>query len=402
MPKFYDTNALLKLQEKVFDEPFVISSITLLELDNIKESKTKDGHIKYLARKVSERLKQNVDSSDFTVVVYSPSFLPVGLDDTPDARICSCAMYYRDNVGDVDFVTYDTNCYLIAKTVFGLNAVMLETECDDYTGFIELALGDNDLAEFYQHPEINICGALKNQYVVINNGVDVRRWDGEEFIALKDKMPKTNQFGVVKAKDVYQRMAIDSMNQNQITMVKGAAGTGKTYLALSALFAMLEKHDIDKIIVFCNPVATAYSARLGFYPGSKDEKLMDSTIGNILISKIGDINGVEYLISTNKLELLALADLRGFDTSGMKAGILIEEAENLDISLMKLALQRIGADSRCIIDGDYNAQVDMEQYAGDNNGMRRASKVFRGYSCYGEVELQKIYRSEIAEIANQM
>ena len=74
----------------------------------------------------------------------------------------------------------------------------------------------------------------------------------------------------------------------------------------------------------------------------------------------------------------------------------------MDISLMKLALQRIGEDSICIIDGDYNAQVDLSQYAGNNNGMRRMSEVFRGQDFYGEIELQNIYRSRIAEIAEKM
>ena len=69
---------------------------------------------------------------------------------------------------------------------------------------------------------------------------------------------------------------------------------------------------------------------------------------------------------------------------------------------MKLALQRIGEDCICVIDGDYEAQVDLAQYAGANNGMRRMSEVFRGQDFYGEVELKNIYRSRIAEIAEQM
>ena len=69
---------------------------------------------------------------------------------------------------------------------------------------------------------------------------------------------------------------------------------------------------------------------------------------------------------------------------------------------MKLALQRIGEDSICIVEGDYNAQVDLSSYSGNNNGMKRMSEVFRGHSLYGEVELQNIYRSKIAEIAEQM
>jgi phosphate starvation-inducible protein PhoH len=53
-----------------------------------------------------------------------------------------------------------------------------------------------------------------------------------------------------------------------------------------------------------------------------------------------------------KLILLPMSDIRGYDTTGMNAGIYISEAQNLDITLMKLALQRIGEDSICIIDGD--------------------------------------------------
>lgn len=74
----------------------------------------------------------------------------------------------------------------------------------------------------------------------------------------------------------------------------------------------------------------------------------------------------------------------------------------MSVSLLKLALQRIGEDSICIIDGDDKTQVDSVEFAGNNNGMRRASKVFRGYSIYGEVELLNIHRSKIARLAEFM
>ena len=138
------------------------------------------------------------------------------------------------------------------------------------------------------------------------------------------------------------------------------------------------------------------------YPGSKNEKLLDSSIGNMLSSKLGGRIAVEQLIAQNKLELLPLSDLRGFDTTGMNCAVYIAEAQNTDIELMKLALQRIGEDSICIIDGDFNTQVDMTQYAGINNGMRRASEVFRGEDLNGEVELKNIYRARIADIAERM
>jgi predicted ribonuclease YlaK len=130
--------------------------------------------------------------------------------------------------------------------------------------------------------------------------------------------------------------------------------------------------------------------------------LLDSQIGNLLSSKIGDKTEVERLIAEGKLVLLPLSDIRGYDTSGMNAGIYISEAQNMDVSLMKLALQRIGEDSICIIDGDEKTQVDDISFAGNNNGMKRVSKIFRDTDVYGEIELRKIHRSKIAQIAERM
>jgi len=209
-------------------------------------------------------------------------------------------------------------------------------------------------------------------------------------------------FGKVKPKDDYQILAMDSFETNRITMVKGPAGTGKSYLSLGYLFNQLEHGKIDKIIIFCNTVATNGSAKLGYYPGSRDEKLLDSQIGNFLASKLGDKEAVIQYMEKGSLLLLPMSDIRGFDTSGMKAGIYITEAQNMDIELMRLALQRIGEDSICILDGDSDAQVDLNIYAGSNNGMKRVSKVFRGESIYGEVTLPNIYRSRIANIAQKM
>ena len=122
----------------------------------------------------------------------------------------------------------------------------------------------------------------------------------------------------------------------------------------------------------------------------------------MLSSKLGSQIALEQLIEQEKLILLPFSDIRGYDTSGKKAGVYITEAQNLDVSLMKLALQRVGEDSICIIDGDDKTQLDSELYAGKNNGMRRASKVFRGHDIYGEIELNTIHRSRIGQIAESM
>ena len=264
------------------------------------------------------------------------------------------------------------------------------------------------MSYFYENLSYNHYDLYINEYLIIHEKdgkpVDALKCNGEMHETLKYSPFPSAHFGVIKPykDDIYQTLAADSLCHNKITMLKGPAGSGKTILSLGYLMNRLETGKIDKIIIFCNTVATANSAHLGFYPGSRDEKLLDSQIGNLLASKFGGRIEVERMIEEEKLVLLPLSDIRGYDSSGMKAGVYISEAQNLDITLMKLALQRIGEDSICIIDGDAATQVDHQAYAGQRNGMRRVSQVFRGADIYGEVELQYIHRSKIAELAEQL
>lgn len=408
--KFYDTNAILKLQNKIFEDNFVLSSITLHELEHIKTSKNKDEETKYNARKVIHLLDKYSDKYDVVIFTKEINELMQSYHvyDSPDNQIIACAKYYSKE-NDIVFVTNDICCKVIAKDIFKLDVDAIGDKIDDtYKGFIEKSLSEKDMAYFYSHLQDNTFNLFTNEYLILKdvNGqiIDKFRWDGHEYQNVKFPTIKSNYFGSVKPYngDIYQQLALNSFTYNQVTMIKGSAGTGKSYLALGYLLWLLEKHKIDKIIMFANPTPTANSAKIGFLPGSQLDKLIDSSIGNMLASKLGDKYAIEQLVAQNKLSILPMCDIRGFDTNGLSAAVYITEAQNLDISLMKLALQRIGEDSICIIDGDYNAQCDMPQYAGNNNGMRRMSEVFRGQDFYGEVELQNIHRSRIAEIAEKM
>ena len=275
-----------------------------------------------------------------------------------------------------------------------------------YKGFRELQFkSDEELAEFYTNkvlPEdLNI-----NEYLIIkdkaDNIVDKYKFNGTKLIQVPYQTLTSKTFGKIKPKDDIQELAVDALKNNDLIMLRGSAGTGKSYLALGYLFEALEKNKISKIIIFCNTVATAGSAKLGYYPGSREDKLLDSQVGNFLSSKLGSFTEVERLIDMEQLMLLPMSDIRGYDTTGLNAGIYIQECQNFDIELLKLALQRIGDDCICIIDGDNTTQVDDNRFAGDRNGMKRMSEVFRGQDFYAEIELQKIYRSRIAEVAQLM
>ena len=412
--KFYDTSSLLLLSDEELCEKFIISSVTLAELENIKTSRNKDYEVKIAARHVLRKLTE--EARNYEVVIYQPSHLELLKDYhfevNDDIRILADALWADHNIApdDITFVTNDLALMMIANLYFGSDSIQHVTpKEDDYTGFKEVVMNENEMTAFYMAQNENCFDLLQNEYLIVREAdgdsiVDRLCWTGSGYRHLNYNNFKSKWFGDVRpvAGDTYQMLAADCLANNQITMLKGPAGSGKTYLALAYLLHKLDRGKIDKIIIFCNTVATKGSAKLGYLPGSRDEKLLDSQIGNLLSSKLGDRTEVERMIEDGKLLLLPMSDIRGYDTSGMRAGIYISEAQNMDINLMKLALQRIGEDSICIIDGDPLTQVDDDAFAGSNNGMRRASEVFRGTEVYGEVELKTIHRSRIASIAQKM
>ena len=413
--KFYDTCSLLLAGEKLIQsgERFVISSITLKELERIKTSANKDEETKYQARVLLHLLEEHKDRYKVVVhkIKYEEEIAKKGLDINDDARILSDAIWANDSefTDRIIFVTNDLSLKNIANLFFGSDMIKsVKEENDDYCGYLDVRTCDETLAEFYQDINTNTFNLKVGEYLILRDEnlevVDIRVWTGSEHRYLKYGEFNSLWFGKIKPyeKDIYQKLLFDSLMNNRITMVKGPAGSGKTLISLGYLMAQLDKGNLDKVIVFCNTVATANSAKLGYLPGTKDEKLLDSQIGNLLISKFGGRDAVEQLINSEKLVLLPFSDIRGYDTSGMRAGIYISEAQNLDITLMKLALQRVGEDCVCIIDGDEKSQVDMLAYAGKKNGMRRVSKVYRGQDIYGEVALKNIYRSRIARIADEL
>ena len=389
-----------------------ISSITLAELEHIKSSNRKSEDVKFRARKITKLLNKNFN--DIRIFSYlEDMIIPLqekGLEINNDAKILASAFYFKDSF--FNFFTNDISLRNLAGLFFESYRVK-EYQPDanaeeEYTGYLNIQLTDEEMAYFYSNMNTNIFDLYINQYANIYNHkhelVDTVIWTGTDIQPVGYKTFNTEWFGLISPmkNDPYQKMVLDSFSRNQITLVRAPAGTGKTYLSLGFLFNQLEQHKIDKIVIFCNTVATKHSARLGFYPGTKDEKLLDSQIGNLLISKLGSRLHVEELINKEKIILLPLSDIRGYDTSGMNAGIYISEAQNLNIDLMKLAVQRIGSDCICIIDGDDKTQVDDIAFEGSNNGIRRLSQVFRGEDIYGEVQLKNIYRSRIAQIAEKM
>ena len=403
--KFYDTNAILKLQDKIFEEDFIISSITLQELEHIKVSRNKDDQVKYEARKALHLLDNNSDKYD--VVVYDNAIenyiLGKNMEITPDTKIVgSCA--FIKAMKDVVFVTDDIACKMIARKIFNLTVKGVNDEpVDIYKGYREISLDEQEMAHFYQNLSENVLGLLTNEYLLLKdcdgNIVDKLKWDGEAYQTIRSKPYKSNMFGTLKPLDDIQSFAMDSINTNDITVLYGKAGSGKTTLPLNYIMQEIEKGRYKKCYIVYSYEPLKGAKTLGFEKGDHITKLIYSaSIGNILASKFGDIQQVEYMIDRDMLDIIPTANIRGWECPSDSI-LLCTESQNLDVYTLKTIIQRCKSGCKQIYEGDVIEQKDTNI---QNVGINRLIDVFKGYKSFGCVKLKNNYRSELSDLADKM
>ena len=404
--KFYDTCSILAEidNDDLFAERFYISSTSLHELENIKTSKNKTEDVRYKARKLSHLLDEHYN--DYDVVVYNFEISDyivgtLGLDATiPDNQIVGTAKYISEKE-DVIFITNDICLKNIARSL-GLEVCSVENNnLDEYKGFVEKSLSEEDMAYFYEHNSENMFGLLINQYLILKDEkdeiVDAYRWNGTQHEPLFKRNIQSLYFDKLKSKDIYQSCAIDSLMNCTITAITGKAGSGKSLLALMSAMYLIEKGKYDRIVVMFNPTKTRGASDMGYYGGDFIDKAMQNSIGQILTTKFGDRYAVDLLLSQNKLKLVSMADCRGMEISDSEI-LWITESQNTSIDLIKLCLSRVSSGAKVFIEGDYLSQVDSNAFDGNNNGLKRMIDVFKGHEEFGYVQLQNVWRSKIAEL----
>lgn len=197
-----------------------------------------------------------------------------GFEDNADSRILATVISFINSHPDdnVIFITNDLLLKSIAKTFIKPNQLFNVDEEDpieEYDGYKIINMNDDEMAYFYSHMDKNLYELHINEYLIIYNSegeyIESLCWIGEGYRRLQYNTFSSHHFGNIKPMrgDIYQALYADSLMNNKLTLVKGPAGSGKTFLAISYLFSLLEKGKIDKIIVFCNTIATKNSAKLG-------------------------------------------------------------------------------------------------------------------------------------------
>ena len=403
-----DTNILMSLES--YDSllarcegKITIPMYVLEELDNLKN---KEGDKGFKARRALRNIEKYADD----IEIYLPTddeyryFLPACWSTGKmDNEIINSAAILKSAGNQVKVLSNDLNVRLKCESV--------EIDAESYYEIIEINSGwlQVNLSEEECLSLEAIASMLKTgQYLLVDEkgtGDLFAIYSRDNENKIRCVVPRhiySSHFGRIEALDEFQMCAIDSLYKDNLTVITGKAGSGKTLLSLSYALQEVLSGKRSKLIIFANPVKTRGSEQLGYYPGDRTEKLMQNSVGAMLVSKFGgDPMAVDQLIQDGMLEILPFSDIRGFEVSESQI-MYISEAQNLNVDLAKLAIQRCAEGAKIILEGDPQTQVDHYSFEGNQNGLRRVIEVFEGTEGFSHVYLPNIRRSKIADLADKM
>ncbi|MBI4467941.1 MAG: PhoH family protein [Acidobacteria bacterium] len=185
---------------------------------------------------------------------------------------------------------------------------------------------------------------------------------------------------LVHARSPNQVRYIQAIEQNDIVLGIGPAGTGKTYLAVAMAVQALTTKAVSRIIL-TRPAVEA-GEKLGFLPGDLQEKV-DPYLRPLYdaLFDIMEFERVERNLERRIIEIAPLAYMRGRTLSD--AFIILDEAQNTTSEQMKMFLTRIGTGSKAVVNGDIT-QIDLP--IGKQSGLIEAMEIIAGIEGIGFVE----------------
>jgi len=187
----------------------------------------------------------------------------------------------------------------------------------------------------------------KNGNIVHPTFVDDTSWHplDDEIDRARDK----SYVKTVRPRTDGQRALMEAIASHNLTLAIGPAGTGKTYLAITAAVEALEKGKVEKIIL-SRPAMEAGES-LGFLPGDMHEKMAPYL--RPLYDALGDRLGgkkVRQYMDEGTIEIAPVGFMRGRTLNN--AYIVIDEAQNCTYGQLKMLLSRLGWNSTMVVTGD--------------------------------------------------
>lgn len=428
MKKVYvlDTNVLIQSPYALvsFEDNKVVLPIAVLEeLDKLKNDDGERGINARDAIRFLEQLRcqgslfEGVMLESGGTIKIEANFINVELPygfkhESNDNRILKVCKGLMDNGEPVNLVTKDIIVRLKAQ-MLGISAQDFIKEQspgvkEQYTGRADVYTSDKAMGEFKKKglfPEdvyimegdkkIPVCPE-NNQFFIIRSESSEKktllgRFNGKSIVPLKNL--KAEPFGV-RPRNVGQKFLQEALlkdaQEAPLVIVKGAAGTAKTFYSLAAGLEQtleLENRHYRKILITRPNVQ--FDEDIGFLPGSEQEKIapyLRPVIDNleILVDRNDkerykdekELRGkIEELFERGVIATEAMNFIRG--RSITQTYLIIDEAQNLTPKQVKGIITRVGIGTKIILLGDPN-QIDHPLLDERTNGLSYASEKMKG------------------------
>jgi len=445
-----DTNILLHEPFAIysFQEHDVIIPMTVLEeLDRIKDSKrdvARDARVAIRAMEnlfhdatpdqISEGIPLNKDNQASGTLAILADFelqetVRAFADKEGDNRILNGVIYLQNKRSprEVVLVTKDINMRLRAKGA-GVRFVedyRTDQLIDDvqfltkgfhtYPGDFWQTIDNVESRNlggktFHTIDKAQLEPTFINQYLVDEESEFAARVESieEESVCLRDigrERLMHRQAWDIRPKNVYQGMALDALLDPDIDLVilTGAAGSGKTILAMAAALEQnIERSLFDKIIVTRNTPDIGES--IGFLPGSEEEKMMPwlaavtDTLEALHKNDHCTEGSLKYICDKANIQFKSINFMRG--RSIQNAFVLLDECQNLTASQIKTIITRCGEGTKIVCSGNL-AQIDSSYLTPVTSGLTYIVERFKNFPGSANIHLNGVVRSRLAEFAEE-
>ena len=251
-------------------------------------------------------------------------------------------------------------------------------------------------------PAVNI-----NEFILDEQGFVgwVKRIDADELLILdlhQEQLLNLEAWGL-RPRDIHQALALYALLDPDIHLVNlsGAAGSGKTILALAAAIEQTLVSKRYRRIIVTRSVQ-GLDEDIGFLPGTEAEKMepwLGAITDNLEALHLDDEStpgSIDYLLQRVPLQFKSLNYIRG--RSFQQSLLLIDECQNLTPHQMKTIITRAGTGTKVICLGNL-AQIDTPYLSATSSGLTYLTERFKDFAHGVHITLQGVPRSILAEYA---